>query len=59
MQKITLKYEYESEYSSPHTCTLEFNLDSMSFHEFLEELKRFALIVGYQPETVQNAFPEY
>ena len=59
MQKITLKYEHENKYSSPHTYTMEFNLDGMNFDEFLEEIKRFALILGYQPETIQNAFPEY
>ena len=58
MQKVTLKYEYKGEYGTPKICTVEFNSDGMTFDEFLEEVKRFALMMGYHPETIENAFPE-
>lgn len=58
MQNVTLKYEYKDEYETPKTYTMEFNIDGMNFYEFLEEIKRFALVAGYAPETINDAFPE-
>ena len=58
MQKVTLKYEYNGEYESPKTYTIEFNSDGMTLEEFLDEVKRFTLMMGYHPEVVANAFPE-
>ena len=58
MEKITLQYEYSGEYGKPRKCIIEFDNEGMSFDEFLEELKRFSLVVGYMPDTVKAAFPE-
>ena len=58
MQKVTFKYEYKGEYGVPKTCTIEFNSEGMTFDEFLEEVKRFALVIGYHPDTVNSAFSE-
>ena len=59
MQKVTLKYEINDEYTNPRNYTVEFDLASMNFDEFLEEIKRFALVIGYHPDTVNRVFSEY
>ena len=56
MQNVTFKYEYRNDYDTPKTYTMEFNSEDMTFDEFLEEVKRFALVMGYHPDTVNSAF---
>ena len=47
MQKITLKYDLESNYAAPRNYTMEFNLSEMTFDEFLAELRKFVILVGH------------
>ena len=58
MQKITLKYDLVSNYAAPRNYTMEFDLSEMTFDEFLAELRKFAILVGYKPEAVEDAFPQ-
>jgi len=58
MQKITLKYEYGDDHFIPQTYTMEFDSEGMDFDEFIEELKKFVLLIGYHPKTVEEYFPE-
>ena len=58
MQKVTLKYDYQSTYitDAPRNYEMVFDMSEMSFEEFMGEIKKFAILVGYAPETVENAF---
>lgn len=58
MQKVTFKYECNSEYVTPRTYTIEFDSEGMIFDDFLDEVRRFALMMGYCSDTVKNAFNE-
>lgn len=56
MQKVTLKYDYTGPVNAPCTYEMTFDMSEMSLNEFLEEVKRFAVLVGYPAESVENAF---
>ena len=58
MQKVTFKYDIVSDYTASRNYTMEFDMSEMTMEEFLEEVKRFMMLVGYHPEAVQEAFPE-
>lgn len=58
MQKITLKYDLVSNYAASRNYTMEFDLSEMTFDEFLAELRKFTILVGYKPEAVEDAFPQ-
>ena len=51
MRNVTFKYE---DADSAHVYTMEFNPNGMTFDEFMEEVKKFAILLGYAPETVDN-----
>lgn len=55
MQKITLKYEHKGNYEAiSRTYTMEFDSEGMTFEEFLDEIERFALVMGYHPDTIKE-----
>ena len=58
MQKVTFKYDLTNGYQAPRNYTMEFDMSEMTLEEVLNEMKRFLLLVGYAPESVQQAFPE-
>ena len=58
MQKITFKYDMISDYAAPRNYVMEFDMSEMTMDEFLDEVKRFMVLVGYHPQAVQDAFPD-
>lgn len=55
MKNVTFKYENAD---STHVYTMEFNPDGMPFDEFMEEVKKFAILLGYSPETIDDALSD-
>ena len=62
MEKVTLKYDspQNKEYGSPANLTLEMSFDTegMTLSEFAGYVRKFAIAIGYLPETVMRVFPE-
>ena len=53
-EKVTLKCES----SDGEVISMRFNSEGMTIYEFASELRRFALAVGYLPESVDKVFDE-
>ena len=51
-EKVTLKCES----SDGEVISMRFNSEGMTIYEFASELRRFALAVGYLPESVNKVF---
>ena len=58
MKKVTFKCESgDSIIDNPYVYTMQFDFDGLTFDEFLEEVKKFAILLGYASETVDDYFP--
>lgn len=55
MRNVTFKYE---DADPVHVYTMEFNRDGMTFNEFMEEVKKFAILLGYTREIIDNDLPD-
>ena len=58
MQKVTFKYDLVSDYTASRNYVMEFDMSEMTMDEFLEEVQRFMMLIGYHPQAVKDVFSE-